>query len=118
MKTLFKRIANITIRLSFMHVQSCLTLCDPVDCSPPGSSLHGIFQARILEQVVISYSKGPFQPRDQIHVSCISCIDRQILFHRTTWEAHKNDTAMWKTIRQFLKKLNVEYHSRYCIYPK
>ena len=39
-----------------MRAQSCLTLCDPVDCSPPGSSLHGIFQARILEQVVISFS--------------------------------------------------------------
>ena len=54
MKTLFKRIANITIRLSFMHVQSCLTLCDPVDCSPPGSSIHGIFPARILERVATS----------------------------------------------------------------
>ena len=38
--------------------QSCLTLCDPVDCSPPGSSVHGILQARILEWVVISFSRG------------------------------------------------------------
>ena len=38
--------------------QSCLTLCDPLDYSPPGSSVHGIFQARILERVTISYSKG------------------------------------------------------------
>jgi len=38
--------------------QSCLTLCDPVDCSPPGSSIHGIHQARILEWVAISFSRG------------------------------------------------------------
>ena len=38
--------------------QSCLTLCDPMDCSLPGSSVHGIFQARILEWVVISFSRG------------------------------------------------------------
>ena len=38
--------------------QSCLTLCNPTDCSPPGSSFHGIFQARILEWVAISYSRG------------------------------------------------------------
>ena len=40
--------------------QSCLTLCDPMDCSPPGSSVHGILQARILEQVAISSSRGIF----------------------------------------------------------
>ena len=45
--------------------QSCLTLCDPVDCSLPGSSVHGIFQARILEWVAISFSRGPSWPRDQ-----------------------------------------------------
>ena len=63
MKTLFKRIANITIRLSFMHVQSCLTLCDPVDCSPPGSSIHGIFPARILKWVegLFQVPKGNFK---------------------------------------------------------
>ena len=38
--------------------QSCPSLCDPMDCSPPGSSVHGIFQARILEWVAVSYSKG------------------------------------------------------------
>ena len=41
-----------------MHAQLCLTLCDPTDCSLPSSSIHGIFQARILEWVVISYFKG------------------------------------------------------------
>ena len=43
--------------------KSCLTLCKPMDCSPPGSSVHGIFQARILEWVVISFSRGSSPPR-------------------------------------------------------
>ena len=55
------------------------TLCNPMDCSPPGFSVHGIFQARILEWVAISSSKGSSQPRDQ---SCISRTGRQILYHK------------------------------------
>ena len=61
--------------------QSCLTLCDPMDCSLPGSSVHGISQVRILEWVAISYSRGSSRPRDQTPVSCIFCIDRWILYH-------------------------------------
>ena len=49
--------------------QSCPTLCDPMDCSPPGSSVHGIFQARVLEWVAISFSRGSSQPRDWTRVS-------------------------------------------------
>ena len=52
--------------------QSCPTLCDPVDCSPPSSSVHGILQARILEWVAISFSRGSSQPRDQTQVSLIA----------------------------------------------
>ena len=56
--------------------QSRPILFDPLDCSPPGSSVHGIFQARILELelVAISSSRGSSQPRDPTFVSCISCI--------------------------------------------
>ena len=50
--------------------QSCLTLCDPMDCSPPGSSVHKIFQARILEWVATSFSRASSQPRDRTLVSC------------------------------------------------
>ena len=53
--------------------QSCPTLCDPLDCSSPGSSVHGIFQARILEGVAMSSSRG--------------CTGRQILYHCATWQA-------------------------------
>ena len=51
-------------------VQSCPTLCDPMDCSPPGSSVREFFQARILEWVAISFSRGSSWPRDQTQVSC------------------------------------------------
>ena len=50
--------------------------CDPMDGSPPSSSLHGIFQARILEWVAIPYSRGSSRPRAQTQISCISCIGR------------------------------------------
>ena len=67
--------------------QSCPTLCNPLDCSPPGSSVHGISQARILEWVAISYPKGSSRPRDQTSIACISCIGRWILHHCATWKA-------------------------------
>ena len=58
-------------------LQSCLTLCNPTNCSPPGSSVHGILQARIPEWIAISSSRGSSQPRDWTRISCIS---RQILY--------------------------------------
>ena len=61
-----------------MYVHSshhlCLTLCHPMDCSPPGSSVHGILQARILEWVALPSSRGSSWPRDRTHISYISCI--------------------------------------------
>ena len=68
-------------------VQSCSTLCDPVDCSLPGFSVCGTLQARILEWVAVSSSRGPSRPRDRTLVSYVSCTGRQILYHYTTWEA-------------------------------
>ena len=52
--------------------QSCLTLCDPMDCSLPGSSVHGILQARVLEWVAIPFSRGSSPPRDQTRVSYLT----------------------------------------------
>ena len=56
---------NVTHIVSVKVAQSCLTLCDPMDCSLPGSSVHGIFQARILEWVAVPSSRGSSQPRDR-----------------------------------------------------
>ena len=66
--------------------QLCLTRCDPRDYSPSGSSVHGIFQARILEWVAIPFRRSS-QPRDWTHISYVSCIGRWILYQCTTWEA-------------------------------
>ena len=52
--------------------QSCPTLCDPVNCSPPDSSVRGILQAMVLEWVAISFPRGSSQPRDQTQVSHIA----------------------------------------------
>ena len=52
--------------------QSCPTLCNPMDCSPPGFSVHGILQARILEWVAIPFSRGFSQPKNRPLVSCIA----------------------------------------------
>ena len=60
-------------------LQSCPTLRNPVDCSLPGSSVHGILQERTLEWVVISSSRGSSWFRDWTHTSCISCSGRWIL---------------------------------------
>ena len=64
-------VAQVLSMLRAKSLQSCLTLWDPMDCSSPGSSVYGVLQARILEWVAISFSKGSFWPRDQIYISCI-----------------------------------------------
>ena len=74
--------------------KSCLTLCDPTDCSPPGSSVHGILQARILEWVAISFSRGSSRPRDWTCVSCLSCTGKQILYHWVTWEVRRTSSSV------------------------
>ena len=58
--------------------------CDPMACSPPRSSVHGISQARVLKWVAICLSRGSSQSRDR---TCVSCIGRWILYHWATWEA-------------------------------
>ena len=67
--------------------QLCLTLCDPLDWSPAGSSVHGILQARILEWVVMPSFRGSSWPRDQTHVSYISCLAGRFFTTGTNWEA-------------------------------
>ena len=74
--------------------QSCPTLCDPVDCNLRGFSVHGILQARILEWIAISFSRGSFQPRDQTRVSRIG--GRRFNL-RATREAHLYDKIPLKT---------------------
>ena len=76
----------ITVKVKVLVTQSCPTLCDPMNCSPPGSSVHGILQARILEWVAILFFRESSQPRDQTWVSRIA--DRFF----TIWAMRK---ALW-----------------------
>ena len=82
-----RRAAHLQGRKDFcccLAAKSRQTLATPWT-SPPGFSVHGIFQARMLEWVAFSFSRGSSQPRDQTRDSCIG---RQILYHCATWEAH------------------------------
>ena len=73
--------------------QSCPSLRDPVDCSPPGSSVRGILQARILEWVAMPSSRGTSQPRNGTEVSCIV---GDFFTSRATWEAQDLPLAAFK----------------------
>ena len=84
----------------------CL-FCVPMDCSPPGPSVHGIFQARILEWVATSFSRGSSPFRDQ---TCISCIGRWILYHWATWEAPSNPLQA-SYLHRNIKKSNYKLFS-------
>ena len=79
--------------------QSCPTPCDPMDCSPPGSSVHGISQARILEWVAISFSRGFSRPRDWTRVSGIAgrCF--------TVWATRESN--LFLSLLQFLAILHL-----------
>ena len=68
-----------------MCTQSCPTLCYPICCSPPGSSVHRLLQAKLLEWVAISFSRGSLWPRDWTQVSCIFCIGRWVLYQLSHW---------------------------------
>ena len=84
-----RAVTSLFLPLLFLCVcsvaQSCQTLCDPMDCSPPDFSVHGILQARILEQVATASSNRSSGPRDQTHISFISCPGRWILYHWATF---------------------------------
>ena len=69
----WRRVKDACVSVVCMLTQSCLTLCDPWDYSPPGSSVHAILQARVLGWVAMPSTRGSFWPRDWTHVSCISC---------------------------------------------
>ena len=88
-----------------MLSQSCPILCDPVDCSPPGSSVHGIILARILELVTISFSRGSSLPRDHTHISCSSCIVRQILYHWATLDQNNCTSIRFSSVTQSCQTL-------------
>ena len=95
-----------------VHAPSCLTLCNPIECSLPASSVLGISQARVLEWVAISSSRGSSWPRDGTQVSCIG---RWVLYHWATWEALfklKPVRAYWKRATSTDSKSNLLFQQR------
>ena len=78
-----------------LHTVSHVWLsCDPMNCSPPGPSVHGIFQVRVLEWVVISYSRGSFRPRDRTCIYPHLLICRQILYSWAIRKTHWTTTVL------------------------
>ena len=80
----------------------CLTLCDPMNCGMPGSSVYGISQARILEWVAISYSRASSQPKESNPHLLHLLLGRQILYHWATWKAHKGAKSGMKSVMIFV----------------
>ena len=91
--------------------QSCPTLCDPMDCSPPGSSVHGIFQAWILEWVAVSFSRGSSWPRDRTRVSRI--VGRRF----TIWATREVHQKHRRVVASF-KRMSVEIFYRWNLLPR
>ena len=74
---------------AYIHVQLCLTLCDPMDCSPPGPSVYAVLQVRLLKWVAVSYSRESSQPRDQTHVFVSPALAGRFFTISTDLEAHR-----------------------------
>ena len=80
------------IRERAKSLQSCLTLCNLIVCSPPASSVHGILQARMLEWVAVPSSSGSYEPRDRTCLSNVSCIAGRFFTTSTTWQVKVHES--------------------------
>ena len=92
--------------LFYVCAQLCPTLCDPMDGSPPGSSVLGISQARILEWVAISFSRGSSRPRDQTYISCGSCIAGRFF---TWWAIREAQYILYLYYASILYTVSIVY---------
>ena len=100
--------------------QSCLTLCNPMDCSPPGFSVHGVLRARILEWVAIPFSRGSSRPRDWTCVSCIAGRFFRIWATReacTLLEVHIEGIAFLALLKDYKKTAAQKYFAGYLSLP-
>ena len=86
-------------------LQSCLTLCDPMKCGWPGSSLHGIVQARTLEWIAVTISRGSSWPESQNNISYFSCIGSQVLY----------TTSSDMVISYYIMKILKTYNECFCL---
>ena len=86
-----KNCPNLNRDLEISVARSCPILCEPLDCNPPGTFVHGILQARRLEWVAMPLSRGSSRPRDGTHISCTG---RQILYHLSPTGSPKEEVAL------------------------
>ena len=75
-------VSRMCVCVHAKSLQSCPTLCCPMDCGPPGTSVHGILQARILERIAMPSSSRASGPRGRTCISHVSCIGRRVLHHQ------------------------------------
>ena len=93
------RVGSVTGLLLLQSHFSHVRLCDPMDCILPGSSVHGVLQVKILEWVAMPSSRGSSWPRDWTHVSYISCIGRQVLYHwRICQNTYMSLSKLWELV--------------------
>ena len=113
-----KILASNISEYACMHAQSCLTLCDPTDCSPPVSFVRGISQARILEWVAISFSRGSSPPKDQTMYPALAgrFFTTYILYIRMYVEL--NSTRRKATRIKMGKRFEKMLHQRRCMSNK
>ena len=109
-------LSNINVTIIVQSVQSCSPLCDTVDYSPPGSSVHGIFQARLLDWIANLYSRGSSRTRNQIGISKSPALQADSL-PLSHWEAHKiqylfkTQLHSWRKIFIFYKLYIIPFKS-------
>ena len=100
--------------------QSCPTLCDPMDCSSPGSSVHGILQARILEWVAVPSSRGSSQPRDGTQVSMPPAVAGTFFTTLPPWLpvlSMQSGVSVLLFMVQIRVHTHTQNHTPQCVYP-
>ena len=93
-----QKLKNRIIMLLLLFAKSCPTLCNSMDCSPPGSSVHAILQARILEWVANSSFRGSSWPRDQTRVSYVSYTGKMVLYHLCYHSGILQSSSSWNEV--------------------
>ena len=91
---------RLHVSKSAKSLQSCPTLCDPIECNSPGSSVHGILQARIMDWVAMSSFRGSSPPRDQTQVSMSLALAGRFFTTSMTWETHQKFAIHLKLIHK------------------
>ena len=97
-------------------LQSCLTVCDPMDCSPPDSPVHGILQARILEWVATPSCRGSSGPKDQTCLSYVSCTGRPVFATPPGTLSIRNTKRYKRTIKNVFSHADSKFLKMHIIF--